>query len=364
MSSDSDSTDSDKGIRYKTQNTRIRDEPHREQVSSARSRHKSSSHKHRKKKHKKDRNSSSDEDEYHRSRRREKDHKKRHRDELRTREKCSDDEKSSYKTSNIAKVDSSKESNILSNTSKEVNTSFGPALPPHLQVKSDSKSVNNEENVTNSLINGPALPPHLINPTHTCSVETNSDKEMEEVFPSIIPPPTSEEQDGLKKDNITSIIGPALPAHLMQKLAESNANEEEPPSVIGPTVPSQLQSEIHMDEDEEIPTTSPEESNTEKILGPVLPPHLRQQLLEESSTQQADEEDDTYGPLPPGANFSKSHIELEERALQMRINQLDAPTDKEPTREEWMMELPPAAASFGLGPRTFRTKERPDLSDR
>lgn len=34
-------------------------------------------------------------------------------------------------------------------------------------------------------------------------------------------------------------------------------------------------------------------------------------------------------------------------------------------REEWMTELPPAqAASLGLGPRKFRIREGPDMSDR
>lgn len=34
-------------------------------------------------------------------------------------------------------------------------------------------------------------------------------------------------------------------------------------------------------------------------------------------------------------------------------------------REEWMTELPPAqAANLGLGPRKFRLRDGPDMSDR
>lgn len=34
-------------------------------------------------------------------------------------------------------------------------------------------------------------------------------------------------------------------------------------------------------------------------------------------------------------------------------------------REEWMTELPPAhAVNLGLGPRKFRVREGPDMSDR
>jgi len=39
--------------------------------------------------------------------------------------------------------------------------------------------------------------------------------------------------------------------------------------------------------------------------------------------------------------------------------------DVENKREEWMTELPPAqAANLGLGPRKFRLREGPDMSDR
>lgn len=34
-------------------------------------------------------------------------------------------------------------------------------------------------------------------------------------------------------------------------------------------------------------------------------------------------------------------------------------------REEWMLELPPTqAVALGLGPRKFKTREGPDMSDR
>lgn len=40
-------------------------------------------------------------------------------------------------------------------------------------------------------------------------------------------------------------------------------------------------------------------------------------------------------------------------------------TDLENKREEWMTELPPAqAANLGLGPRKFRLRDGPDMSDR
>ncbi|GLV39194.1 uncharacterized protein CBL_06244 [Carabus blaptoides fortunei] len=81
---------------------------------------------------------------------------------------------------------------------------------------------------------------------------------------------------------------------------------------------------------------------------------------------QCESEDDMIGPLPAGhSGKNSSYNELEERALQMKIDSLNQSNDNRTVREEWMLELPQVrAANLGLGPRQFRAKGVPDMSDR
>ncbi|GJQ86459.1 hypothetical protein Trydic_g10366 [Trypoxylus dichotomus] len=84
-----------------------------------------------------------------------------------------------------------------------------------------------------------------------------------------------------------------------------------------------------------------------------------------ASTTQTSEDEEFYGPLPPNiVSQSKAHIALEERALQIKLDQLQK--DKQDhVREEWMTQLPEIQSKrLGLGPRQFRANPGPDLSDR
>lgn len=112
-----------------------------------------------------------------------------------------------------------------------------------------------------------------------------------------------------------------------------------------------------------------------ELFGPALPPHLLKKQPQSPgdsfgpSTFPPDDEDsndDSFGPLPPGlSSHSSAHIALEERALQLKMGQLQPKSDK-PEREEWMIELPEVgdASKLGLGQRQFRKNAAPDLSDR
>lgn len=115
-----------------------------------------------------------------------------------------------------------------------------------------------------------------------------------------------------------------------------------------------------------------------EVCGPALPPHMLnkslantpQQTEEKRFTSCSDDEekedDEIYGPLPLEATFkSKSHLALEERALQMKIDLLNPERTTKESREEWMIELPDThKTKLGLGPRQFRPNPRPDMSDR
>lgn len=170
---------------------------------------------------------------------------------------------------------------------------------------------------------------------------------------------SSNSNDALRElENGEKLIGPVLPPHLTEN--------EETPEMIGPKLPPQF-TKPSASEGSFGPQLPAHLLKSSKVtIGPSLPPQLRKQLEEQAdeNIKDSDDEDDCYGPLPPGAGPSAAHVALEERALQMRIDKLE-PDKNEPVRETWMTELPEAKASqFGLGPRQFRKQAGPDMSDR
>lgn len=198
-----------------------------------------------------------------------------------------------------------------------------------------------------------------------------------------------------KNENIT--LGPALPPHLQKKASSESEQDSSEPALkknddesssldaIAPVLPAgsnvslkeqKTREEAAGDGSSESKTKSDADGSskdamqpTASCIGPTLPPHLREKLLEEAekSTSIADEDDDdAFGPLPPGvASNSAAQRALEERALQMRLDSLNPVENNVPNREEWMLELPEVhAGNLGLGPRQFRAKSGPDMSDR
>ncbi|XP_055682115.1 phosphatidate cytidylyltransferase, mitochondrial-like [Lutzomyia longipalpis] len=143
----------------------------------------------------------------------------------------------------------------------------------------------------------------------------------------------------LKMDDDEMAFGPALPPHLLKSSsAQSSSPVEE-----------------------------------KKVIGPCLPPNFQPQEItevEETVEDEEDEDDLAIGPLLPGQEpQSRAQLELEERALEIKLNGLEGSersTNDATNREEWMIELPEVrkVADLGLGPRQFRQKEGPDFSDR
>lgn len=329
-SSDPDSSiDSDKGIRYKTDSIR------------SKSKKQSHTSKNNGKHSKRRRHNSSSADEGY-GRHRSKKDKKHKRD------------KSREHKSSVKKVKSPSQSPALPTTFKQQDPKYSEEV--------------GEDNINTHQVIGPALPLHLqktvneesmgaVKPSHGDGMDPSLHPQFQEI--------THEDDKSYthklggtnsfnsNKEELMQIIGPTLPNNLQN-------NIEPQITVIGPALPPHLQKSS---------TESQNEKSCEKIIGPSLPQHLRQQLSEAhcSSVNENfnEEEDDSYGPLPIGAALSKSHIELEERALQLKIDQLNPQGVAEPTREEWMLELPAVkAANLGLGQRTFRMKAGPDMSDR
>lgn len=96
---------------------------------------------------------------------------------------------------------------------------------------------------------------------------------------------------------------------------------------------------------------------------------MRKVLADREVVQyESSDEDSGIGPLPAGSEekWSDAHRRLEERALDIKIKNLDGHSEpKVKSREQWMLELPEGKAKYiGLEARSFRAKEGPDMSDR
>lgn len=189
------------------------------------------------------------------------------------------------------------------------------------------------------------------------------------------------EQQQLTVENNHSdeCFGPALPPTLPK--ASSDTVQEE---MIGPALPPHLQNRKSNDKSE---SSDPEP----RCIGPALPPgfaaspvseheHISSESeLSPFSEPEDDEEEDDHdsegfiGPLP-GTSSSRVNVELEQRALELKIRQMEEATASAngggssvpKAREDWMLELPDIRkiSDMGLGARQFRTREKPEIGDR
>ncbi|XP_075237972.1 GPALPP motifs-containing protein 1 [Lycorma delicatula] len=158
------------------------------------------------------------------------------------------------------------------------------------------------------------------------------------------------------------IIGPALPLHLKKQfegIEDSNLSKDDDNNFLNNTTDCDL-------------------------YGPALPPHLKKTPVVISSSQEfkhnsnfvernvsaEDDNEDVIGPLPDCVNkgemsLSQRKLEIRARYLKQKMAEEGSEVKEKIARESWMVELPPERAkSLGLGPRSFRMKEGPDMSDR
>lgn len=178
---------------------------------------------------------------------------------------------------------------------------------------------SNEFEVIDDLMCGPSLPPHMLK--HKPSLDASP--------------------------NEAETIGPRLSPPMVTAAATSVAAIEKNSVVKGPTLPP---SDIDL-------LAAAAEYNT-KIDSAI------------SDISDSDDDADIIGPMPDGAGQSHAHLELEKRALELKLAKLserDAQANnQEPIREEWMTELPEirGVAGLGLVARQFRVKERDEIGDR
>ncbi|EDV93318.1 GPALPP motifs-containing protein 1 [Drosophila grimshawi] len=150
------------------------------------------------------------------------------------------------------------------------------------------------------------------------------------------PMPVAPSRQPLETDDNSDAFGPALPPHLVKELK---------------------------------PESQPQEP---MIIGPVMPANLAETSIVASVADADDADDDDLtgmcGPLP-----NATQVELEERALALKLAALEGgigSTPDQDVREEWMLELPEVGLKSGLAAlnnmkRTFyQGKDRPDFTDR
>lgn len=109
------------------------------------------------------------------------------------------------------------------------------------------------------------------------------------------------------------------------------------------------------------PALPPHLLPVERKFGPTLPENI-DELVTTAAESDEELDADCVGPLP-----GVSNPKLEERALEIKLGLVPESTkETEDGREAWMLELPKVkgVTDLGLGARQFRTKERPDFSDR
>ncbi|XP_011879773.1 PREDICTED: protein split ends isoform X2 [Vollenhovia emeryi] len=196
---------------------------------------------------------------------------------------------------------------------------------------------------------GPLLPPGFAFNT--------SDDEPNVATPNILDEyKVSDEVDG----NGMNVIGPRLLPRLndrrsVEREDAADASATEADAVFGPALPPHLLQKHRRNH------------SRDRIIGPVLPDTLKSQ--EEGLTASPASDDESgIGPLPvdhPALQTSRVHEELDLRAQRIRDEKYLEEIDIGNKREEWMTELPSAqAANLGLGPRKFKLRDGPDMSDR
>lgn len=332
--SDTDTSDSDSGIRFKTTSTRFNIDGTNKYSTSLASRHSVSSHSQRgsrvRDQREKDRTSDCDERHANRrsrnrysrskSRSRSRENRKRQRNEQKKQRSRS---RSRTKTSHSKRERRSSNENRIAPKTSQNSRELRPSME---QSNSDQRKncdvstalLSAQHNYTGKEVSpelsfGPALPPALLNKesdTKCAAVEKNID-----VHGPALPPlrVDSENVESSKPDKTPRIIGPTLPAHL------------------------KVDSETLESSESELSPFSEEEHIEEDIIGPM-----------------------------PGASNSRINLELEQRALELKLKRLDDPKNiAVAAREDWMLQLPDIrkVSDMGLGARQFRTREKLEIGD-
>lgn len=169
---------------------------------------------------------------------------------------------------------------------------------------------------------------------------------------------------------------PKADSPITKRNETEHENEPDDGAVCGPSLPPHM---LVVDKPLPVIEVKPPSPQRVRSYGPSLPTDMN--LLRNRSPSRpdsaimdisdSDDDDFTIGPvLDPMAKKSEIHLELERRALELKLaklNERDANAQGDvKEREEWMTELPQlrSVAGLGLKARQFRAKERDEIKDR
>ncbi|XP_049279338.1 GPALPP motifs-containing protein 1 [Anopheles funestus] len=320
--SDSDTTDSDCGVRYKTTTTRHK---HTSSGASSSSRAHTERSSYREEHHSSSRHS--DRRRYRRSRSKSPD-RRRHRRRSRS-------------------IDSPSRSRSKHYTSRSSKNDKSPTKDPPAE-----KVLDISVSSVSSQDDQPEQQP--------CAANNRSDESFGPTLPPSLTKASDRERNTLGENNHDEPIGPALPPHLQNSKSKERDEPIVPePRCIGPALPpgfvaSQISDNEHISSESELsPFSEPEE---------------------EAEEEEEHDIEDFIGPLP-GTSSSRVNVELEQRALELKIRQMEEATalangsgssTVPKSREDWMLELPDIRkiSDMGLGARQFRTREKAEIGDR
>lgn len=395
--SDSESSDSDAGRRFKTESTRAREDYSIKKRNDGSSgggsrrdiRHYRSSRS-RSKSMSRSRNRSRSRERYprKRSRSRERSHRKydryenvdksskrhesaqskqqndREKEKDRTRDKDRDRER-----------DRERERSTHQSSSSKLNDKFKSSSS---QKKPHSKSSTSEEkssSKTKSLSSDAAIESSEKHKKHKKEKEKNRDEQRSNKSTEY-----EHRRNNDKQLDLTSVESTPKRSVDDRQSPKKNGNQEsgaEDIPMCGPSLPPHM---LKSDEKMEVDVPKLPSTSVEKTYGPTLPRDFvaisesvsyneaKDNLANEDISESDDEE--LIGPvLDHIANKSEAYLELEKRALELKLAKLNEREKKDDSirgREEWMLELPELrkVTDLGLSARQFRTKERDEIKDR
>ncbi|XP_055636139.1 GPALPP motifs-containing protein 1 [Toxorhynchites rutilus septentrionalis] len=337
--SDSDTTDSDSGIRFKTTSTRFRLGCIEKYATTSEPSHSAdSSNGHRQsRRSERDNHRRSDD---HRTNRRSKRSSSRSKSRSRSRERRKQKEKDRRRHRSRSRSKSKRPQSKREPDSNSASTSQAPSATIDI---TDTSSVAKQSKVLDISVSSLSSQEDPIGKEET----------SEDIFGPALPPSLQQSEvskptnnNGPHEDEKTDSIGPALPPHLINKTQEDEDNlATDSINIVGPTLPAGWK-----------PSEVTNDDGSESELSPF-------------SEEEQNDDDDFIGPVL-GASSSRSHVELEQRALELKIQRFDGEKYTKgatvSSREDWMLELPDIrkVGDMGLGARQFRTREKQPIGDR
>ncbi|KAL6255198.1 hypothetical protein P5V15_013536 [Pogonomyrmex californicus] len=246
-----------------------------------------------------------------------------------------------YMDSERKKSEYREEERVLTRDSVEYSSLEEKYSRPNITLDETRLSEESTEQIGSTY--GPLLPPRFVsNTSDTDELDSKTSNINDE----------NKLNDEVDKEQV-NFIGPCLPPRLNERRSVEQEDAAEADAVFGPALPPHL-------------LQQQENDSRDRIIGPVLPSIAKSR--DEDFTASPKSDDCAIGPLPvdhPALKTSLVHEQLDLRAQRIRDEKYPEEIDLGSKREEWMTELPPAqAANLGLGPRKFKLRDGPDMSDR